>query len=280
MVALSELNRSKVRWYLGYTVQSPSSDWIRLERGMSNILDAFAESRIIEQIDRCETLWLLIESPTEELYEKRVVSGYYQETVDYERMSEHATLTRRFNTECDRLAQSLGARNLRTFIGQTLEPLSTENLPFLPGIQGIQGIQGLQGLKGDKGDRGNVGLPSRDTLIIQRSVTPSNSLLTSFAATKSFILQKAVVNVPCWVRIYDSTNAQVADVSRSSSVDPIAGAGVCAEFTTSVELLTINFSPSAIVSSRTGSVDVPITITNNSNQASVEIEFTYLEIEA
>lgn len=279
MVALGGIDQMKVRWHLGYTTQSPSNDWIRLERGMNNILDNDTLSRIVDQIFRCETLWNLIFNPVEELYEETQVTGYYLETIDYKRLPDHAQLVKRFNFECDRLAQSLGARNLRT-ADNLIAPLSSENLPFLPGLQGIQGSQGIQGLKGDKGDRGNVGLPSRSTATLTVAIAQGETIISSLNIEKTFILQSAQTTNAAWVRVYDSVVAQVSDNGRSPLRDPIAGAGVCAEFTTIVGELVVNFSPPAVVTSRTGITNVPITITNNSLAGSITIDLIYLELEA
>jgi len=54
-VELSEFDKSRVRYHLGYfTVSVPAGDYARLEESMNTIPDTFFYDKIVYQIGRCE----------------------------------------------------------------------------------------------------------------------------------------------------------------------------------------------------------------------------------
>ena len=47
--------QSKVRWHLGYNITSiPAGDQARLEEALNNLQDSFRESKLVEQVGRCD----------------------------------------------------------------------------------------------------------------------------------------------------------------------------------------------------------------------------------
>jgi len=55
-VKLSDFDKSRVRYHLGYYVVSvPAGDYARLEEAMNTVPDSYFYSKIIIQIDRCDT---------------------------------------------------------------------------------------------------------------------------------------------------------------------------------------------------------------------------------
>jgi len=54
-VQLSEFNKSRIRYHLGYYVTSvPAGDYARLEEAMNSVPDSIFNDKIIAQINRCD----------------------------------------------------------------------------------------------------------------------------------------------------------------------------------------------------------------------------------
>lgn len=74
MVALSELDKSRCRFHLGYGAGTPAGDRARLEEAMNGLQDNYEFNRVIELLARCDRAFQLTEQnalgryETKELY--------------------------------------------------------------------------------------------------------------------------------------------------------------------------------------------------------------------
>ena len=90
----------------------------------------------------------------------------------------------------------------------------------------------------------SAGLPSRVTKTVSANSLAANAEANiDLTAFKGYVLYKINVNVPAWVRVYNSSAARTADVSRLQSTDPLPSAGVLAEVVTITNNETASFSP-------------------------------------
>jgi hypothetical protein len=84
----------------------------------------------------------------------------------------------------------------------------------------------------------------------------------TIALGKGGIAIKISTDYPAWVRVYSSTDAQTADATRLITVDPTSGSGVLLEVLTATGALEIILSPTAVLFSEDGTVNLPLTVTN------------------
>jgi hypothetical protein len=117
-------------------------------------------------------------------------------------------------------------------------------------------------------------------------VTTSSLAAEASDAAKTAPLGKGCIAIiiitdyPAWVRVYSNTDAQTADASRPITTDPVSGTGVLLEVVTAAGALEIILSPTAVLVSSDGSINLPVTITNkDSVTRTITVTITTVPVE-
>lgn len=71
MPALSDLDKSRCRFHLGYGAGTPAGDRARLEEGMNGLQDNYEVDRVKEMLDRCDNAFKLTEQGVEGRFETK-----------------------------------------------------------------------------------------------------------------------------------------------------------------------------------------------------------------
>lgn len=111
-----------------------------------------------------------------------------------------------------------------------------------------------------------------------QSLAVNANSFVDLSGPKTYAIISVTSNVASWIRLYINESSRSADVGRTISTDPLANAGVVAEFRTSSPNETIYVS-SGIIGFNDNSV-IPINVTNLSNSSSVvSFQINMIEME-
>lgn len=137
MAALSEEDKSRTRWHLGYVAYSgiPESDAAQLEDAMGELPDNWTVLQIIKSLDRCDRAWENSELGNSGFTTKELISGDINRSV-IKTSNENARFWREnYLAEVDNLALVLWVPNYRRIdINYRGTRESGEWLQRLPGI--------------------------------------------------------------------------------------------------------------------------------------------------
>ncbi len=123
-----------------------------------------------------------------------------------------------------------------------------------------------------------AGLQIRQTQPVSATITSGAASNLSLNLAKTFALLSIASNSAAWVVLYTDTASRTADASRNRNTSPAPGSGVLAEviFTASgTQLLTpgvIGFTPSGTT--------CYAKVVNDGSTGNVQIDFTYVQLEA
>ena len=143
MPALSEIQKSEVRFHLMYNTATPAGDRSRLERATSEIADDWTRNRIIDLINRCETAWAQTQLTEGDLIvdERVAITGDVIRTTDSEIRESWNKRQRYYLNETNMLARTLGVRNYRDE-EQALQAYLVEGGSYINSIPGAKGDTG------------------------------------------------------------------------------------------------------------------------------------------
>ncbi|PSB29893.1 hypothetical protein [Stenomitos frigidus] len=115
MSSLSDLDKSRARWHLGYNESVPTGDRTLMEIRMTKIADSFTVGKIRDRLDRCDRTEVETETDAQGsgIVTKRFLLGDVNRTdVNYQAESLQKR-ERAYMKELNALATSLGVRNWR-----------------------------------------------------------------------------------------------------------------------------------------------------------------------
>lgn len=115
MAALSDTDKSRTRWHLGYVAYAgiPENDAADLEQAMNEIPDDWTVLRVVELLDRCDRAWTNSELGNSGFTTKELISGDINRSV-IKTSNENARFWREnYLTEVDSLALILWVPNHR-----------------------------------------------------------------------------------------------------------------------------------------------------------------------
>jgi hypothetical protein len=116
MVALSNLDKDRTRFHLGYGAVgegTPAGDVARLENAMNNILSDHLMRRVKEQLDRCDRTFEETETDRQDsgIDYRELITGDINRTVVRYKAERLRVRMENYNTETDRLADLLRVPN-------------------------------------------------------------------------------------------------------------------------------------------------------------------------
>jgi hypothetical protein len=113
MVALSPTNKSRARFHLGYNAVIPAGDAARLENAMTQILDSYWESEIINQLSRCDAALkqTQIDKQDSGIQYKELMTGDINRSVVRYQSERLRVRQAQYIFETDLLSQYLGVPN-------------------------------------------------------------------------------------------------------------------------------------------------------------------------
>ena len=123
------------------------------------------------------------------------------------------------------------------------------------------------------------GLQSRQVTSVSETINANASSNISLTMAKTFALLTIESNGPCWVTLYADETSRTADATRNRTSSPFPGSGVLAEviFTSAGKQLitpgTIGFSPDE-------QTTYYLKVVNDGSTGSVNLDFTYVPLEA
>ena len=123
------------------------------------------------------------------------------------------------------------------------------------------------------------GLQSRQVASVSETINANASSNISLTMAKTFALLTIESNGPCWVTLYADETSRTDDASRNRTSSPFPGSGVLAEviFTSAGKQLitpgTIGFSPDE-------QTTYYLKVVNDGSTGSVNLDFTYVPLEA
>lgn len=123
------------------------------------------------------------------------------------------------------------------------------------------------------------GLQSRQVASVSETINANASSDISLTMAKTFALLTIESNGPCWVTLYADETSRTADATRNRTSSPFPGSGVLAEviFTSAGKQLitpgTIGFSPDE-------QTTYYLKVVNDGSTGSVNLDFTYVPLEA
>jgi len=143
MVALTDTQKSMVRFHLAYSDAVPAGDRARLEEAMSLVPDEWTRSRIGDVLARCETAYSLTQLTAGDLTldEQVAVTGDVVSTTDTKSRASWSKRQRFYAIETDNLALILGVRNYRN-PEQALNGYLRDGGTYIKSIPGPQGLGG------------------------------------------------------------------------------------------------------------------------------------------
>jgi len=113
MSSLSDLDKSRVRYHLGYNESVPTGDRALLEHRMTRIADSFTVGKIVDKLLRCDRS--LAETETDEqssgISSKRILLGDVNRTDVLYTQEPLEKRIRAYKRDCDALARDLGVVN-------------------------------------------------------------------------------------------------------------------------------------------------------------------------
>lgn len=115
MAALSETDKSRSRWHLGYVAYAgvPDSDAAYLEHAMNELPDDWTVLKVVEQLDRCDRAWANSELGNSGFTTKELISGDINRSV-IKTSNENVRFWRDYYLgECDNLSLVLWVPNYR-----------------------------------------------------------------------------------------------------------------------------------------------------------------------
>ena len=136
------------------------------------------------------------------------------------------------------------------------------------------------------GGGASVGLASRNTTATVTKTISAVGGASDYDITghKSYALQSLTTNKPCWVRLYVTDAARIADATRVQGVDPSPNAGVIAEaVVTGASGATVLFTPGVIGFNNDATPSTTIyarVVNNGSTNASISLSLDILKLEA
>ena len=123
------------------------------------------------------------------------------------------------------------------------------------------------------------GLQSRQVASVSETINANASSNISLTMAKTFALLTIESNGPCWVTLYADETSRTADATRNRTSSPFPGSGVLSEviFTSAGKQLitpgTIGFSPDE-------QTTYYLKVVNDGSTGSVNLDFTYVPLEA
>jgi hypothetical protein len=136
MAILSDLNKSRCRWHLGYVAYAgiPEGDAAQLEDAMNNLPDDYSVSQVEKLLDRCDRAWDLTEIGSSTFTSKELITGDINRSVIKTSNSDLKQWKENYLTETNELALVLWVPNYR-LISDGREARETgEWIKRLPGI--------------------------------------------------------------------------------------------------------------------------------------------------
>ena len=162
--------------------------------------------------------------------------------------------------------------------GTVIAVLTTASATFYSATINISGVGG------GGGGGGGEGLATRSTVTTATSVIAVGATATtSLIGFKTYVLYKVQTNVASYVRIYGTSAGQLADLTRSETVDPDPSRGVIAEVITTSGSLTQIISPAIIGYNNQPTVtdQVFVSLTNkHTTSSTLTVTLTLLKLEA
>jgi hypothetical protein len=123
-----------------------------------------------------------------------------------------------------------------------------------------------------------AGLQTRQTVPVSATITSGASSNLSLNLAKTYALLSIASNSAAWVVLYADTASRTADASRNRNTSPAPGSGVLAEviFTASgTQLLT-----PGVIGFATSGTTCYAKVVNDGSTGNVQIDFTYVQLEA
>ena len=123
------------------------------------------------------------------------------------------------------------------------------------------------------------GLQSRQVASVSETINANASSNISLTMAKTFALLTIESNGPCWVTLYADETSRTDDAARNRTSSPFPGSGVLAEviFASAGKQLitpgTIGFSPDE-------QTTYYLKVVNDGSTGSVNLDFTYVPLEA
>ncbi len=154
MVSLTDIQKSQARFHLGYHDGVPGGDRARLQKAVSELPDAWTQTRVGLILSRCESAYTLTQLTSGDVGvdEEVAVTGDVIRTTQTKNRPSYEKRYRYYLIETNSLALAFGVRNYRDPT-QAINGYLTDGGVYINSIPGVAGDDGSRWITG-------IGVPS------------------------------------------------------------------------------------------------------------------------